>query len=487
MDTNIINPADTRQARWARFRFSVIGSLLSAPPKSGELQKALVELSQKEWKHPISERPAHFGISTIERWFYQAQKAKDPVTVLRTKRRSDADKSRHMSDGLKNIIRLQYQEHPSWSYQLHADNVKVVLKHSPDLGTMVSYSTLRRYMKMNNFCKRRALRNPCTAGAIAAKARLESHEVRSFEMDHVHGLWHLDFHHSSRKILGKDAQWHKPLLLSIMDDRSRLICHAQWYLDETAESLTHGFMQALQKRGMPRALMTDNGSAMMSAEFTKGLENLGILHQPTLPYSPYYNAKQEVFWAQVEGRFMAMLESEPELTLTLLNEALIAWIEFEYHRKLHSELVVSPLDRYLKGPNVGRPCPDTKTLTRSFCAEVKRKQRKSDGTFSLEGRRFEVPSQYRHFEMLYVRYARWDLSHVTLVDPHSSLCLETLYPLDKSANSQGGRRPLKPLVNQAALINPSVKLSTGIAPLLKDLMAEYAATGLPPAYLPKGE
>jgi len=27
---------------------------------------------------------------------------------------------------------------------------------------------------------------------------------------------------------------------------------------------------------------------------------------------------------------------------------------------------------------------------------------------------------------------------------------------------------------------------TGIAPLLKELMAEYAATGLPPAYLPKG-
>ncbi len=80
-------------------------------------------------------------------------------------------------------------------------------------------------------------------------------------------------------------------------------------------------MQALQKRGLPRALMSDNGSAMISAEFTQGLERLSILHQPTLPYSPYQNAKQEVLWAQVEGRLMAMLEGESELTLPLLNEA----------------------------------------------------------------------------------------------------------------------------------------------------------------------
>jgi len=30
--------ADTRQARWARFRFSIIGLLLSSPPEKGELK-----------------------------------------------------------------------------------------------------------------------------------------------------------------------------------------------------------------------------------------------------------------------------------------------------------------------------------------------------------------------------------------------------------------------------------------------------------------
>jgi hypothetical protein len=296
-------------------------------------------------------------------------------------------------------------------------------------------------------------------------------------------LWHLDFHHGSLKILGKDGEWHRPLLLAILDDHSRLVCHAQWYLDETAESLVHGFMQALQKRGLPRALMSDNGSAMISAEFTQGLERLGILHQPTLPYSPYQNAKQEVLWAQVEGRLMAMLEGESELTLSLLNEATIAWVEFEYHRKFHSEIASTPLDRYLNDKNVGRPCPDILTLRRTFCSEVKRKQRRSDGTLTLEGCRFEIPPQYRHLDVLHVRYSRWDLRSAMLIDPHHNSCLTTLYPQDKAANADSIRRTLNQADNEATHnTSPS-----GIAPLLKELMAEYAATGLPPAYLPKGD
>lgn len=473
--------ADTPQSRWARFRFSIIGPLLSAPPENGDLKKALEELSKKQWRHPTSGNPVNFGLSTLERWFYKARAACDPISILRVKRRTDASKSRKLNPELKRLIQQQYREHSSWSYQLHFDNLTAIIKKQPELGELPSYHTVRRYMKSSGFNKRRRVQRNHTKGALIAAERLENREVRSFEMDYVHSLWHLDFHHGSRKILCKDGQWRTPLLLAILDDRSRLICHAQWYWDETAESLIHGFMQALQKRGLPRALMSDNGSAMSSAEFTQGLERLSILHQPTLPYSPYQNAKQEVFWAQVEGRLMAMMENESELSLSLLNEATIAWIEFEYHRKFHSEIQKSPLDRYLQDKNVGRSCPSTDILNQSFCAQVKRKQRKSDGTFTLDGCRFEVPSQYRHMDELFVRYVRWDLSRVILVDQYSNICLENLYPQDKSANADSLRRG----VNNRENIPKAETQKTGISPLLKDLMAEYAATGLPPAYLPK--
>lgn len=179
---------------------------------------------------------------------------------------------------------------------------------------------------------------------------------------------------------------------------------------------------------------------------------------------------------------MAMLENEAELSLSLLNQATLAWAEMEYHHKLHSEIGTSPMERYLKGPNVGRSCPEVDVLKKAFCAQIKRTQRKSDGTFTIKGCRFEVPQRYRHFEDLCVRYAEWDLSQAMLVDPKSNTVLCTVYPQDKTANASGLRRAITG--NTVAV--PSVK-PTGIAPLLKELMSEYAATGLPPAYLPKGD
>jgi len=112
--------ADTRQARWARFRFSIIGPLLSAPPKPGELQSALEALSKKQWRHPITGEGVNFGVSTLERWFYRARRHVDPIGILRTKRRTDAAHSRTLSVELKKIIQQQYREHPGWSYQLHS-------------------------------------------------------------------------------------------------------------------------------------------------------------------------------------------------------------------------------------------------------------------------------------------------------------------------------------------------------------------------------
>lgn len=481
--SNDIHSLGTRQDRWARFRFSIVGPLLSAPPENGELQKALSDLSKKQWRHPITGVSIYFALSTIERWLYQARNQSNPMTALRTKRREDAGVSRQLSAELKQVIQHQHRQHPSWSYQLHADNLKVLVEQSPQLGVMPSYSTILRYMKSNNLNKRRRALRRDTQGALLAAERLDNREVRGFEMDHIHALWHLDFHHGSRAILRKDGKWCKPLLLAILDDRSRLICHAQWYLDETVETLVHGFMQALQKRGLPRALMSDNGAAMTAAEFTQGLERLGILHQPTLPYSPYQNAKQEVLWAQIEGRLMAMMDGVAELTLEQINHATIAWVEYEYHRKVHSEIASTPLERYFKEPNVGRDCPESKALRHAFCMQVSRKQRKSDGTFTLDGTRFEVPSAYRHINQLHLRYARWDLSHVLLIDPHTHQVLCSLYPEDKSANASGLRRTLDKQEMPATL----PEQEAGMAPLLKEYMAQYAATGLPPAYLPKGE
>jgi hypothetical protein len=177
---------------------------------------------------------------------------------------------------------------------------------------------------------------------------------------------------------------------------------------------------------------------------------------------------------------MAMLEGVEPLTLAQLNEASLAWVEQEYHRAEHRELGSSPLARFLAGPSVSRPAPDPHTLRCAFRMERTRTQRRSDGTVSVEGVRFEVPASFRHLRRLSLRYARWDLSSVDLVDGRTGTVLATLYPLDRARNAEGLRRTL-----DAVAASPTTPAAAGgMAPLLRRLMAEYAATGLPPAYLP---
>ena len=53
----------------------------------------------------------------------------------------------------------------------------------------------------------------------------------------------------------------------------------------------------------------------------------------------------------------------------------------------------------------------------------------------------------------------------------------------KSPSLRLERRALEP-VGESELTLPAAAGDGDVAPLLKHLMAEYAATGLPPAYLP---
>ena len=70
-------------------------------------------------------------------------------------------------------------------------------------------------------------------------------------------------------------------------------------------------------------------------------------------------------------------------------------------------------------------------------------------------------------------YARWNLTQVDLCDPRTGAVLCQVKPLDKSATADVQRRRLTP-----EKVDLSPLPSSGIAPLLRHLLADYAATGL---------
>lgn len=187
-----------------------------------------------------------------------------------------------------------------------------------------------------------------------------------------------------------------------------------------------------------------------------------------------------------------MLEGVEDLTLARLNDATQAWVEYDYNQKQHAEIGQTPLARFLAGPDVIRPCPDTAALRLAFTRAERRIVRKSDGTVSLEGRRFEVPNRYRHLSRIDLRYAAWDLSTVHLIDADTGAVLCRLFPQDKTKNASGRRRPLDPVAGADAPSTQATSLprsapAAGIAPRLAAMLDRQAATGLAPAYLPKDE
>ena len=171
---------NTDPDRWARLRFAIIGPVLAAPPPKGELGKTLKQLALQSWRHPMNGTPVRFSAPTLERWYYIARGAHDPVAALRRRRREDAGRNRQLASAVIQALRTQYRQWSGWTMQLHYDNLVALSGEDASLGSIPSYATIRRYMKAQGLHRKRPPRRN-TAGAEQAERRLESHEVRSFE------------------------------------------------------------------------------------------------------------------------------------------------------------------------------------------------------------------------------------------------------------------------------------------------------------------
>ncbi len=323
-----------------------------------------------------------------------------------------------------NDLRRKY---PSWSVQLTYDNLKVMQFEA----ILPSYSSILRYLKSIGYIPHYSLN----------KTR-KLKEIRSFEVEFVGQMWHMDFHKGSRMVINEKGEFVQPICAAFIDDKSRLICHAQWFLNETTEVLVHSLIQAIMKRGIPRTFYTDNGSAMKGEELKYGLENLGIKHETTLPYSPHQNGKQESFWQPLEGRLMKMIPKDKRISLDVLNRLTQAWIEQDYHDTIHSEIKEKPVDRFFNSSSVLRPALEFEELKSCFRTRIKRNIRKTDGTVTIDGVRFEVPQVFRHMDELVIKYARWDLGEAEIISPTTFKSLFKIFPIDRLSNSKGARKIL---------------------------------------------
>lgn len=125
----------------------------------------------------------------------------------------------------------------------------------------------------------------------------------------------------------------KTYLFAFIDDMSRLIPHAEFYLHERLDSYIESFQKAIGKRGLPRKLYVDNAPAFKSQLLSHATASLGIALIHSKPYQPEGRGKIERWFKTVRMQFLSTIPDG--LPLDELNRRLNEWIDKQYHTAVH--------------------------------------------------------------------------------------------------------------------------------------------------------
>jgi RNAse (barnase) inhibitor barstar len=229
-----------------------------------------------------------------------------------------------------------------------------------------------------------------------------------------------------------EGRQRKTYLFAFIDDMSRLITQAEFYLHERIDSYIDALRKGLKKRGLPRKLYVDNGPAFRSHLLRHATASLGIALIHSTPYQPQGRGKIERFFRTLRTQFLSTCAEG--MNLEQLNDALNQWLNTQYHTTVHSSTKQTPLNRYLKHAHLMREAP--KELDEYFRLRVQRKVDK-DRTVSLGGRLYEAPVHLIG-KVVTLLYHEGDPARVEVVSEGVSQGM--LVPLDLNVNCRVRRK-----------------------------------------------
>ena len=349
----------------ATFRFGIISDfVVGVNLQYGEKEKLLKEKSSRAYKIPYS-ASTRIAKSTIKKWILEYRKAGNKLEGLIPMPRKDLGLFRSLDESLQLAIKFIKEEKPD----LTGVSLVNELRHRKYISAFekINLTVLYRFLKKHNLERPKKIV-----------------DRRAFEASSANQLWQSDVMHGPMVNVDKKKK-KKAYLIAIMDDNSRLIPHAQFYLSERLSDFKDCLKNALEKRGLPQKLYIDNGScykALNLEQITAGL-GIGIVHTP--PYTPQGRGKIERWFRYVRENFLTTCPKE--LSLKSLNERFDDWVE-KYHHKIHSSTKETPIERYRKNMKCVRPAP--KCLLNYF-RFIEFRQVKKDRTFRLNGTIFESP------------------------------------------------------------------------------------------------
>ena len=350
----------------AIFRFGVIHDFVSGVQLNrGEQNKLLREKCERKWSIPHSSR-TRLTRSTLLRWIKRYQDSNGNLESLYPSDRSDRGVSRSLDEETSlALIRIR-KEMPKSTvpYLIQTMEKRGLVSAGVELNLSQVYRFLHHHNLMNQ--EPRPL-----------------YDRRKFEVELPNDLWQSDAMHGPKVEI--EGRMRKSYLFAFLDDHSRLIPHAQFYLSEGIHSYIDALEQALLKRGLPRKLYLDNGPAFRSKHLEYVTAALGIALIHSSPYKPQGRGKIERFFLTVRTQF---LQGFKGTTLGDLNEAFDLWLNEIYHQRKHSSTAHSPFERFTAHMECLRPAPTD--LKDYFRIHARRRVAK-DRTVTLNGKLYEAP------------------------------------------------------------------------------------------------
>ena len=347
----------------AVFRFGVIADLVGRKLSRGEKEAILRAKSSSRWDIPFSTR-SHISRSTILAWARTYDKERR-LESLYPEERKDKGKSRIMNEEC--VAALVHLKKERTGVSLPVILKEARAKGILPRGYMVSYATLYRIFKKHG----------------VSESTPVYPDRRRFEAELPNDIWQSDCLHGPKVL--HEGKMKKAYLFAFIDDMSRLIPHAWFYLNERIDCYTDALTKALAKRGLPRKLYVDNGPAFSTQVLRHACASLGVALIHATPYQPEGKGKIERWFKTVRMQFLSVIPDG--LTLEELNTKLAEWIDL-YHTTEHGSTKETPLVRYIKHLHLIREAP--KHLMDHFRKRVTRKVDK-DRTISLDGRLYEAP------------------------------------------------------------------------------------------------
>lgn len=352
----------------ATFRFGVISEFVNGARLGyGERTRLLKEKSEREYDIPGTGR-SRISPSTINLWIHQYRESKGRIESLKPKRRRDRGTYRKFDATIRMALKELRADNPRYTVPVMITK----LKHKKIIGSddKLNKASIYRFLKSEGLDKKQA---------AAADDR------RRFEADYPNQIWQCDVMHGGPLIKVEAGSNKKAYLCAIMDDHSRMIVHAQFYLSEAFDSLKDCLHQAVMKRGIPQKFYVDNGACYRATHLEQVLAALGVGLTHSRPYTPQGRGKIERFFRYIRQDFMPLHADRPA-SLTELNERLDSWID-GYNARPHSTTKVSPYDRFKNNLACVRPAPDELL---DYFRKIEQRRVKKDRTVQLNNRLFEV-------------------------------------------------------------------------------------------------